>query len=247
MKSVILCEGGTDLTLLQYYLEKVHGWEYDDVKTKSNLFRSTFRNRKWFEKPNGNTLLIAECSGVTNIPDKFDQILDYNSIATDEGFDKLIIVTDRDEYTTVTQFDTCIRDKLTNRHIPIDGNIENNVWKQLRYVDESGQEKDFELILLVIPFEENGALETFLLNALSNADDTERKVITQCNVFIDSIDTDGKYLRKRRHITKAKFDVYFSVRTPLEQFTERRTILRGVNWEEYTSIQSQFTELERLG
>lgn len=243
MKSVILCEGGTDLTLLQYYLEKVHDWKYDKTESELNIFRI----RKWFKKNNGNKLLIGACGGVKNIPAKFDDILDYNSISDDEGFDKIIIVTDRDEHTTVSEFDTCIKEKLMNREISIDGDIENNMWKQIRYTDELGQQKVIEMILLVIPFEEKGALETFLLNALSYADDTEEKVINQCNAFIDNIDTDGKYLTSRRHITKAKFDVYFSIRTPLEQFTERRTILRGVNWEEYTEIQIQFRELEKLG
>lgn len=28
MKSVIICEGNTDLTLIQYFLEKAHNWEY---------------------------------------------------------------------------------------------------------------------------------------------------------------------------------------------------------------------------
>lgn len=243
MKSVILCEGGTDLTLLQYYLEKVHDWEYDKAESEWN----TFSVRKWFKKDNGNKLLIGACGGVGKVPAKFGDILDYNSIYADEGFDKIIIVTDRDEYTTVSEFNMLIKEKLINRGISIDGNIENNKWEQIKYVDELGQQKVIEMILLVIPFEEKGALETFLLNALSYSDDTEKKVINQCNAFVDNIDTDGKYLKNRRYITKAKFDVYFSIRTPLEQFRERRNILRSVNWEEYTEIQIQFKELEKLG
>ena len=29
MKSIILCEGGTDLTLIQYFMEKANNWQYD--------------------------------------------------------------------------------------------------------------------------------------------------------------------------------------------------------------------------
>lgn len=28
MKSIIICEGGTDLALIQYFMEKAHGWAY---------------------------------------------------------------------------------------------------------------------------------------------------------------------------------------------------------------------------
>ena len=33
MKSIILCEGITDRTLLQYYLEKVYHWEYERTES----------------------------------------------------------------------------------------------------------------------------------------------------------------------------------------------------------------------
>ena len=35
-------------------------------------------------------------------------------------------------------------------------------------------------------------------------------------------------MNKRRYITKAKFDVYFSVRTAAEQFVERQNILKNI-------------------
>jgi hypothetical protein len=97
-----------------------------------------------------------------------------------------------------------------------------------------------------VPFEGKGALETFLLNSLANQDTTDGKVINQCNKFIDNLDSDGKYLTSRRHLTKAKFDTYFSVRTPVEQFSERRNILKGVHWENYEIIQDTFKELRKL-
>lgn len=34
MKSIILCEGGTDLTLIQYFMEKVNGWKYHSNRPK---------------------------------------------------------------------------------------------------------------------------------------------------------------------------------------------------------------------
>ena len=53
-------------------------------------------------------------------------------------------------------------------------------------------------------------------------------------------------MNARRTITKAKFDVYFSIRTPVEQFGERQNILKNVPWEEYPKIQQDFRLLGDL-
>ena len=100
--------------------------------------------------------------------------------------------------------------------------------------------------LFVIPFEENGALETFLLNAISQNDEYDKEIINKGNIFVDEIDSEKRYLNRRRYITKAKFDVYFSVRTSAEQFTERQNILRNINWEKYEEIQESFKKLKEL-
>lgn len=46
--------------------------------------------------------------------------------------------------------------------------------------------------------------------------------------------------------TKAKFDVYFSIRMPSAFFVERQNVLKGVNWEDYIEIQRCFKNLEQL-
>lgn len=61
-------------------------------------------------------------------------------------------------------------------------------------------------------------------------------MIDEINTFVENIDSENRYLRKRRHKTKAKFYVYFSIRTPLDQFVERRNILKSIPWEEYEEI-----------
>ncbi len=49
MKSIILCEGGTDLTLIQYFMEKVNGWKYDLNRTRQNSSKLSYlKQRKIF-------------------------------------------------------------------------------------------------------------------------------------------------------------------------------------------------------
>ena len=67
-----------------------------------------------------------------------------------------------------------------------------------------------------------------------------------CNNFVDMVDEEKRYLTKRRYVTKAKFDVYFSIRTSAEQFVERQNILKSVPWEKYMQIQKSFDKLSDL-
>ena len=66
------------------------------------------------------------------------------------------------------------------------------------------------------------------------------------NQFVENIDPKKKYLTKRRYITKAKFDVYFSIRTAAEQFVQRQNILKDIEWEKYINIQEEFQKLAEL-
>lgn len=104
-----------------------------------------------------------------------------------------------------------------------------------------------ELLLLVIPFEDTGAMETFLLNAIANDSAYDAEIIRKGNQFVEEVDKERKYLTKRRYITKSKFDVYFSIRTAAEQFVERQNILKRVPWEQYSQIQEEFQKLKDFG
>ena len=100
--------------------------------------------------------------------------------------------------------------------------------------------------MLIIPFETTGAMETFLLKCISEQDDYGARIIQKSENFVDSVDEEQRYLKKRRYITKAKFDVYFSVRTAADQFLERQNILKNVEWENYIKVQKDSEKLSQL-
>lgn len=92
-----------------------------------------------------------------------------------------------------------------------------------------------------------GALETYLLNCVGNNDPYDKVIIDKGNAFVDMIDPEEKYLNQRRLKTKAKFDVYFSVRTAADQYAERQNILKSVEWEKYDTICNDFKVFADLG
>ncbi len=105
-----------------------------------------------------------------------------------------------------------------------------------------------KLLPLVIPFDEHGAIETFLLETLKDGDKYDASVIDRGNKLVDDVasDSEKKYLKHRRDITKAKFNVFFSVAVPAEQFTQRQDILKNVSWEQYDNFRECFKELRDL-
>ena len=195
----------------------------------------------------GNVLCIAGCGGCSKIIPALDSILDRNSIsAENEAFDNIIIITDRDELDTENKFIGQIEQVMNSYGVQAGSEIKNDVWTDCTYLNGHGRKKSVRLLLLVIPFEQTGAMETFLLNTISESDEYDAKIIEKCNNFVDMVDTEKRYLTKRRYITKAKFDVYFSVRTSAEQFVERQNILKSIPWEKYLQIQKSFQKLGDL-
>lgn len=244
MKNIILCEGSTDGMLLQYFMRKVHQWE-DDSNCNS-LFGS---NATWFrtmKKGNGR-LDIASCRGSSRLLANLNLALNFNYNAMlSEAYEKVAIVTDRDEIGTETDFIQALNNLLMNNNIKILDVVCHNEWIKCEYQTNNKKIRKMEILILIIPFAQTGAMETFLLESISNKDSYDAQIIQKGNQFVDNIDPQNKYLTKRRYITKAKFDVYFSVRTAAEQFSQRQNILKDVDWEKYIDVQGEFQKLAYL-
>lgn len=254
MKSVIICEGNTDLLLIQYFLEKAYEWDYIDrsdyksygegllkaIKPKND------RDMKWLKDKNGNVLCLISSGGVSGIPQMLHRILEVNDLGSIVPFDKIVIISDRDEAETEPEFSIKVTNEFSNFKISFEEPLLHNKWNKTQYINQIKNKYFLECLFLIIPFEDTGAIETFLLDALCASNAEDKVVIEQCRHFIDNIDCKGKYLKARREKTKAKFDTTFVVMTPAEAFEQRRTLLRSVPWEKYELVQNSFKELSKL-
>lgn len=193
MKSIILCEGGTDLTLIQYFMEKANNWQYDK---QVKLFK--LKQAKQL-KNNENILVIGATGGCSEIPKYFSNVLESNrySSTPEETYTNIVIITDRDEVGSFDEIKDKILEKLNLNGIEIEKDIENNSWIKCNCLDGKMDLINFKILLLVIPFEENGALETFLLNAISKNDDYDKEIINKGNRFVDEIDSEKRYLNRK--------------------------------------------------
>ena len=241
MKSIIICEGETDFALLQYFMITVNGWQDSGKYVFKPLKESKSRD---FIK-GSNLLTIISSGGCTNIKEVFSAVIRYNqnAVSNDERYSKVVVITDNDEENSESKIIADLQAVITSEN-----ELKNNEWSSLFFNDMTDNKASFsvELLLLIIPFEENGALETFLLNAVSKKDDYDAEIIKKGNAFVENSDPESKYLKHRYLKTKAKFDVYFSIRTPTKQFAMRQDILKNVPWEQYESVCEAFKELKKL-
>lgn len=243
----MICEGSTDYSLLQYYMREVYLWE-DDTKKQNNVLKNPGQKSRLLTKGQ-DTLTIMSAGGCSRLIEGLHNALSRNKLSGAEmsdAFNKIVIVTDRDEVGTESDFIKRVQDELDCFNVSVSGEMVNNCWFKCEMLTSIGIKSEFVMLLLIIPFEDNGAMETFLLKAIAADDEYDKNIIQECEKLIDNVDPQRKYLTARRIVTKAKFDTYFSIRTPAEQFVERQNILKSVKWEEYSSIQKDFKLLAEL-
>ena len=246
MNSVIICEGATDSILLYYYMQKVYGWS----DAPQNIFPPTNTNKLQNLMRGQDILTIMPSGGSSHIIETFENVLKRNwntPPAPITAISKIVIIRDNDEPKTLNKILDEINNKLTVYNSTPTKPIINNDWTQISMNSKIGTQLNFELLLMVIPFEENGAMETCLLNAIGDADEYDKQIIKDGNAFVENADPAGKYLIKERYKTKAKFHVYFCIRGPIEQSTRSQQILMNVHWEQYPKLQKDFKLLGELG
>ena len=245
INSIILCEGSTDFALLQYYMRKVNCWE--DTKAQHNVIKFDSQKSRLFVKEN-KQLTIASMGGCSRIEASVGIVLERNfntSPWQEDAYHNIVILTDRDEACTEAEIIASVGRALDKYEVEFT-NLCCNRWVDCHMISNIGANVVFRILLLVIPFTTEGAIETFLLEAIADKDEYDKQIINRTNSFVEQIDKERRYLNARRTITKAKFDVYFSIRTPVEQFGERQKILINVPWEDYPKIQRDFRLLGDL-
>lgn len=247
MNNIILCEGSTDYFLLQYYMREAYQW-IDDKSIQNGILKMPKQKSRNLVK-NSDILTIMAVGGCSQIGNGLRAVLERNFLSPpplSNVYNKIIIVTDRDEVGTEQAFMQELQQILNDYNVTYTSSISNDFWVKCSMYNQIGLTLSFSILLLIIPFEENGAMETFLLNAISDKEPYDKAIIDECNQLVDRIDPEKRYLTSRRYITKAKFDTYFSIRTPVEQYVERHNILKNVRWEQYNTIQTSFQKLGEL-
>ena len=238
MRAVILCEGTTDLLMIQYVLQYRYGWEYEgflENAVTNKLLKKTL-------KKNGASIEIHSCGGITNIPTKMKSIKDQLEYVTrkEEFIDRVIVLIDHDTVDSNRIFIEQINENLDAQFV--EGDINNNTkWTINNFIFGLCQ---VDLCFRCLPENETGAIEKIMLEALAT-DEVEENLIKDSNDFITEMaQKQNRYLKKKSRIPKAVFYTYFAIRTPEERYDERARILKAYDWKSNETINKSFSFLD---
>lgn len=235
MNKLILCEGKTDAILLSYYLEKTCGWTHRNAPKGLNIKAHETKGESvyWYRKEN-ESLLICGVGGKDNFRSFFrDKI---QSAMVDSGaFTKIAVVTDRDD-----RHEKSIVDSFLSSLNQIIATIENDKWISNRYENSYNQESNVDFLLVIIPSENEGALETLLLEAISENEE-DKAIVKRSISYVDEIKPiASKYLSKNRLKLKACLGVTWAIQYPEKLFSFIDEQIRSVKWEDSKVLERCF-------
>jgi len=261
MKSIILCEGKTDFILYSYYLSKVCGWESLDKKenrsqkdkihyrlSNMKIDNSDTQGFAWYFR--GEDLLCIYAVGSKDsFADGLEQIADINIKTSEEKFGKVAVISDRDDSHAENEIIKSVKASLSKSSIRF-RHILHNTWNESEEYEETGDVYHLALLPLIIPFNESGTIEIFMLNCRKEISEGENALIESIYRFIDEIAENDyvkrNYLSERGLIPKSKFSTYFSIISPNRTFDAGNKILESIPWEKYTEFQKTLRLLSEI-
>ena len=241
MNSVILCEGGTDAVLLGYYLIKVLGWEFSrkapehlDIKTSE-----TNQTINWYKR-GSDRLLICGVGGKDNMSSFFaDKI--YSPMIKWDAFSKIVLILDRDDKSI-----EAIEAHASHLFKPIVTKMKNDRWIEDRYVNTFDVQKTVASLLIAIPADQQGALETLMLEAISE-DPYDAAIVEGAGDFVDRMQNRAsRYIPNNRMKLKAHLGVTWAVQYPEKVFSLMDEQIKSVSWEKSEVLRNCFHQLEKL-
>ena len=185
-------------------------------------------------------LLICGVGGKDNFGNFFNARI-KPPLVTTNAFEKIAIITDRDDRTVED-----IRTSLLNDMSGFFSDIQDRMWCNDFYRDAFGMEKKVELLLAVIPKEHAGALETVLLDAISE-DSYDKNIVDKTAAFVRQMRTEAdRYISTDRLQLKAHLGVTWAVQFPEKVFSMIDERINSVQWEKYEVLKECFGILNEL-
>ncbi|MSU00132.1 DUF3226 domain-containing protein [Tissierella pigra] len=244
MKSLILCEGFDDMYILGYYLHKTDEWNRkNDIKI-SQLYdfpKVHFRNQGIEVYERGDEILAIWCvGGKDSFEESFKFLKRINENHPEEGFEKMFILTDRDDL----EIKECLKviEYQMQKCGLIIKDLENNHCNRLEYEVENEIYK-LDIMPVIIPFDQTGALENVLIEAIRCTCEEDKLIVEKAEEYVDKLaesDIIDSYLKNPRQVLKSKFSSVISITNPDRSTALFNSLLMTHPWEEKQEIVKHF-------
>lgn len=244
MNSIILCEGRTDAILLSYYLGKVYGWNYSKRAPKEYSAIEAEQNQEinWYKK-NDDNLVIFGVGGKDNFKNVIDKYVSQilQNYPEESSFQNVVIIADKDS-NDVSAIEALHTELLS----PYAGRVVNSEWSENEFTDKFGNIHSVRTLSIIIPEDKQGALETTLLDAISE-NEYDKTIVVKCDEFVKGIrQTASRYIRTDRLALKAHLATVFAVLSPEKVFSQLDAIIKEVPWEQSQVLAECFRPLGKL-
>lgn len=197
----------------------------------------------WYKNKNNNLKGIWQVGG-NDFHSTVQKVLEREWL--EHKFDHLIIVTDHDDSKEVKARLQEVLDtvKMISGGCNLIEEYKENQWSSFT-IENSFASADIQFLYLVVPIKETGALETFMMNSLSEQNEEQRSVIDQSKAFVSGFQSKC-YLKQRRDKVKAELGVSLSVFSPDRIFTTMKELIDSVEWEKFSATHEQFKLLQQI-
>ena len=112
--------------------------------------------------------------------------------------------------------------------------------------DAFDMEKDREILLLIIPEAHAGALETVMLDAISE-DAYDKNIVDLCKNFVGKMRSEAsRYISSDRLQLKSVLGVTWAIQYPEKVFSLINEVIREVPRETYETLRECFKPLEEI-
>lgn len=241
MNNLILCEGETDAILLSYYLQRTCGWSFvkkspPGVNIKADRVHGESAN--WYQR-GGDHLLICAVGSKNRFRCFFDEKIAPPLISSSAAvFSKIALIVDHDDETEAE-----IIQRIQSELPLVARNAEQNAWVIHDYENGYHETQQLDFLLLIIPKDREGALETLLLSAISE-DPYDKNIVDRSKEFVERIAPEAdRYIGKRRLVLKAYLGVTWAIQSPQKVFQFIDNQLRDTPWEKSETLRGTFEKI----
>lgn len=241
MINLILCEGGTDQRLLAAFLERSAGWRR--MKQKALPFGQY--SVLWHVREEGRMLGIMAVNG-TNFTPALTDIM--KSEMLEHTVERLAIVTDHDDEKAETSRLMKIHDAVCRGLgiMPFIDDVVPSQWTDITFFDGFASECVIKFCYLLVPVYETGALETFMLEAISENPEM-CNVVERAKYFTEGVRATSRcYLKRRREIVKSGLGACMAVFNPDRILNTTNWLIKSVDWENFEAVHKQFEPLKQI-
>ncbi|MBQ7077994.1 MAG: hypothetical protein IJM91_07670 [Lachnospiraceae bacterium] len=238
MIELVLVEGVSDVQLISYYMQSVYEWKHVNENILGITVLDAHEHIENLTKGD-NELVLCGVGGNSKFA-SFVEKHRINAMIIEKEIASFMVVTDRDKESNL---------KMTRRINAVFENItfEAGKWVKNKIADGYGQDKLVNTYLLIIPENENGALESVIINALKDIPE-EKELMQEVIDFIDNVKNDlVPELCKINKYNKAVVGTFFSVRNPENAMRSFGAFVSKVEWLKSESLKQIFMPLGCLG